>query len=63
MIRFVLGVNSLLFHPGLGTERVAAGLLLAAAFAGPAHSAGGITNCLAAAILLLSRPADKRRWS
>jgi hypothetical protein len=55
MTRLVLDLNGLLFDQNRGTDRVVAGLLVAAALAGLSRSAEGFASCLATAILLRSR--------
>jgi hypothetical protein len=57
MTRFVLDLNSLLFDQSRGTDRIVAGLLVAAALAGLSRSAEGFFTCLATAVLVRSRRA------
>jgi len=60
MNRLVFDLNSLIFDPNRGTDRLAATLLVVAVVAGLSHSADGFFTCLAAALLLRSRRASER---
>jgi hypothetical protein len=59
MNRLVLDLNSLMFDPARGTDRVAAALLVVAGVAGLSRSAEGFFTCVASALLLLSRRAAR----